>query len=485
MKKYIGITIGPIFDTMNLVSSPSALWASSYIFSYISRSICEKLTEKYGITEIVSPYFNKNDKTLFVNNGIGLFHDRIIFVKPEGFDIKKIQELRKSIIDDVSQKFDIDNTDGYMDKYIMLVAAEFEAENPLLEGDPILNSLELSKKYVATERKNPILGTFNSTPRGKEEEAKRTARNQRIKEVVKCNLKIDGWQLFKDNENDIKDLESIAKCDDTDKKYNDYCAIVRADGDRIGTIIKGITDFNAFSETCFKYCSAAAELVKDFGGVTIYSGGDDLLAILPCRSEKGTLFDFSFELQKLFNEKFNTYIENTVEPKPSLSTGIFIFYKNFPLYEALSESVDLLFSTAKSRRNCLALNLRKHSGQSVKIIIPNGSLTKVIELKDKILGNADKDEIILSALQKISLFNELFDLANTDEQIKNLFINTFDASYHIGNDFLHNVLAEHYNSYRNTSKTPIYSADETAKFADTFSALLRVFKFYTEKGGEK
>lgn len=30
--KYIAVTIGPIFDTVNLASSLSALWAASYMF---------------------------------------------------------------------------------------------------------------------------------------------------------------------------------------------------------------------------------------------------------------------------------------------------------------------------------------------------------------------------------------------------------------------------------------------------------------------
>ena len=29
---YIAITIGPVFETMDIVSTPSALWASSYMF---------------------------------------------------------------------------------------------------------------------------------------------------------------------------------------------------------------------------------------------------------------------------------------------------------------------------------------------------------------------------------------------------------------------------------------------------------------------
>lgn len=481
-KKYIGITIGPIFDTMDLVSSPSALWASSYIFSFISRSLCEKLTEEYKVTGIVSPYFDKADPTLTVNDGVGLFHDRIIFEKPKDFDVKTVDKLRADVIKDVALRFDINNTNRYLDEYLMIAAAEFEAENPLLEGDSILNSLELSKKFVYAETENPILSTFTSDLSSADEKG---TRNQRIKDVVKHSLQIDGWQLFKDNELGIKDLGSIAHCDDTDRKYNEYCAIIRADGDRIGSIIKGVTDFKTFSKTCFTYCAGAAKLVKEFGGVTIYAGGDDLLAILPCRSETGTLFDFASRLKELFNKAFKAYIDAAADPKPSLSTGIYIFYHKFPLYEALSESVSLLFNTAKSKRNCAAIRLRKNSGQSAELIVPNNSLAKVIELQNVILPGVNDPEIIMSALQKIALFGNLFNGAQTDKQIGNLFANTFDASAHVGNAFLHTTLADHYNAYRPGGSTPVYSADPEEKFADTFSSLLRIFKFYLEKKGEK
>ena len=48
-KNYIGITIGPIFDTMNMSSSPLAIWASSYMFSLLSKTLCKLLVDN-GLT---------------------------------------------------------------------------------------------------------------------------------------------------------------------------------------------------------------------------------------------------------------------------------------------------------------------------------------------------------------------------------------------------------------------------------------------------
>ena len=93
--KYIAVTIGPIFDTINLASSPSALWAASYLFSMLSKNICQTLTEN-GINKekIISPYYDPDDELLNKNDGVGLFHDRIIF-RADDFSIDDFNEKIK------------------------------------------------------------------------------------------------------------------------------------------------------------------------------------------------------------------------------------------------------------------------------------------------------------------------------------------------------------------------------------------------------
>ena len=46
-----------------------------------------------------------------------------------------------------------------------------------------------------------------------------------------------------------------------------------------------------FSKSCMEYTSNAAGLVKEYGGVTIYAGGDDLLFLAPIVSEKDNLMN--------------------------------------------------------------------------------------------------------------------------------------------------------------------------------------------------
>lgn len=508
--KYIGITIGPIFETMSLVSKPSTLWASSYIFSFISKEICRVLVDEKNIPtdSIVTPFYDKASKlsTLIEEGnkkGIGLFHDRIIFEKPESFFLSDITEIKEAVIKTVSKKFNI-NDEAFLKDYIMIAAAEFEAENPIMGSGRILDSLELSKSFVFREKNNPILNVFTSySDDDKEDEKVKKQANEAIKKIVKENLKIEDWQLLK-GEN-IKDLGSIARVDSLKMKYNDYFAIVRSDGDNMSKIISSLSskeDFRSFSGICLNYCYEAAMLVSRYGGVTIYSGGDDLLALLPCRvkteADVKTVFNFAQELAQLFNEKFDGYIRKINEsnnnkddkdkiPVPSLSTAIYLCYKKFPIYEAVSSSADLLFGTAKSIKDCVAVNLQKNSGQSCGLVIPNGMMTELLTLQSDVLTakSSIDDKVLLSASQKLSLFETLFNLADAS-QTENIFINIFDAEFHNNNVFVHEKLPGFYGKIDVKS---FFAFDDEGKKdgnrASVLANVLRILKFFTEKGGEK
>ncbi|NFP65947.1 type III-B CRISPR-associated protein Cas10/Cmr2, partial [Clostridium botulinum] len=56
-KSYIGVTIGPIYKTIQLAKHTGELWASSYMFSYIMKNI---------IKEILKEFEDKNIKNRFI-----------------------------------------------------------------------------------------------------------------------------------------------------------------------------------------------------------------------------------------------------------------------------------------------------------------------------------------------------------------------------------------------------------------------------------
>lgn len=446
---YIGITIGPIFDTIKMTSSPAALWAASYIFSSLTKTVCKILTDEKGpykikCEDIVSPYYNPKEELLNRNNGVGLFHDRIVFKCDENFDVSVMKEVKETAITEIAEQFDIKNVD-YLKEYIMISYAKFKADNPILGSGVILDSLELSKPFVFKEEENPILSLFiNDKLTAEEEKAEdqekpKVGKNEAVKKLVK---EFEGFQLKKltneKGETVLKSLSDITLAANRDYKRSKYYAIVRADGDRMGKIIETLNNDESvrkFSKTCLAYCSDVAETVRKYDGVTIYSGGDDLLAILPCEKDSKTVFDFVSDANNVFNNHFRGY-----NKLASLSFGILIAYNRFPLYEALSESADLLFGKAKQMRNCVAVKIQKHSGQSEGLLIAKPSLQYFTNLLRSVLK--EKETTLLSAMHKVSLFESQFNSARDFTTIHNLFINTFDAEAHEDNTFVHNMLPD-------------------------------------------
>ena len=499
-KDYIAVTIGPIFDTMSLVSTPAALWISSYMFSCITRTICDLLLEN-GVTEeeIITPYYSKTDTELLCkNDGVGLFHDHIIFAA-ENFEIKKFNDIKESMLQKISAEFRLDY--DYLKKYVQIAAVKFKAENPIFGCEHMLNSRELEKPFVAEDTEQPLLKMLF---------ANKDAANEWIKEIAK-NLGIfEKWQLAAGES--IKDLNTIVNTSPKSKekmKKHCYYAIVRSDGDNMSKIISSLSgdgQFRAFSKTCLAYCSAVAEAVEKFGGVTIYAGGDDLLAILPCENKDGkTPFEFIVRANEIFDGFFKTYNKPT-----SLSYGISMCYKKFPLYEALDDSAYLLFGVAKDskRKNCAVVRLQKHAGQSEGLVIPNAALEEFLNLKNEIVkpgvptktssgGESEEERVIVSALHKLTLFESLLKAAKTDaekteeasaqyrENIFTLFSNIFDAKEQ-QSTFLQKRLPDFYYKLETSLKIDAMTNDGVQNNSVTDIAyVLRMLKFFNEKAGER
>ncbi len=505
--KYIAITIGPVFDTINLASSPCALWAGSYMLSMLSKNICIVLTEK-GIKaeDIISPSFNPDDKLLNRNDGVGLFHDRVIFkIDETKFTIEDFSKVKQEAIERTVTMFGFgEKRFDYFKKYFLVSAVKFESEyvtedkdkgieahNPILDSSVALDCLELAKPFQKQNGKNPLLTFYTAD--------NQEHHNQQILQQVKI-LKLTQWQLYKNNKQGIRTLEDVASGKISEelkkkfKKYN-YYAVVRSDGDRIGKIISSLgsdEDVRKFSHICLKYCSKVADMVRNqYDGITIYSGGDDLLALIPVEERNGkTIFHFVKETNQVFIDSFAEYKIDV-----SLSFGIFVSYYKFPLYEALEQSAYLLFDVAKSRRNALAIHFQKHSGQSAGLLIDNVSLEELIHFydgigKQKVIDIKEQDRIFVSAMQKFMLFADIFNTESTMEEVRNVFKNIFDADIHKNNVFLKETLPDFFLKLKdNLSVFPIKNdgleIEKSRDYATTMVYILRVIKFFSESAGER
>jgi len=471
-KNYVGITIGPIFDTMNLSSSPVALWASSYIFSTLSKTVCRLLCEnRLPEDKILSPYYSKDDPLINKENGVGLFHDHIIF-ECDDFDTMLLPDIKCKALSKISDVFGVE--EDYLKEYIMLSYFKFPAVNPIKESCKIFDSFELAKSFVAEDIKKPIQALFDGD--------KYSKNNLLIKTKLIDNL-VD-FQLKK-TETSFKSLEDIVSTGENFKKFK-YYAIVRADGDNMSQIINSLSDtkIRDFSKTCLKYCDSIAKKVEEYNGITIYAGGDDLLAILPCETKHGkNPFDFVNDANAIFNKYFDGYKKAT-----SLSFSVTISYYKFPLYEALETSQRLLFDVAKKEtKNRLAVYLQKHSGQSEGLIISNDLVSSLSDLISYITANKTDSRVYLSIIHKIHLFERIFNNLTSYEEITHATHNTFDSTLHLESTFITYKLPELTELINNNPGKLSALTDKGVKTdtAEILNYMLRICKFYIEKDGDE
>lgn len=385
--KYIALTIGPIYKTLKNAKKPKELFASSYIFSYIMKNIIKEFKDRTFIT----PYI-KDGSIFDENSPVGLFHDRFIFESIDG-DLSKLEMIIINVCNDIASQLRLEH--HQVKEYLQIHYFEKEldnSKNPILELTPYLDTKELFFQISQDE-------TFAKSLRRK---------------------KGDDDNFLTAGKNIIDDLKKLS--------HNNYYCVVHADGDNMSKAIEDKNKIENVSKNLFEYCKESNKLIKDFGGQTIYAGGDDLLFFAPVlnKDKNKTIFELCEKISNIFNTKI---------PSATLSFGISINYVKFPLYEAVENSRELLFAKAKNdQRNNIAFNVTKHSGQSFETII-NKSNKEVYDnflvFTSNIKGGEDMDNFLHSIHHKIDTYKTTINLiANNKEKLQNFFDNYFNESIH-------------------------------------------------------
>ena len=512
MSQYIGITLGPIMDTMSQTSTPAGLWAASYLFSYLAHEI-RKNIGKEGLIQDDLKYDDKNDDKNVENwysKGVGLYHDRIIYEADGEHTLRQAYDAVNNAVENIVQGFEnaiqFDEEKEkireffreYFNIHIISVDVK-EGENFLIRVNDVLDVAELEKNFPSKVVRNPILFLFDGSRTDTGTKGDQIKKNEQIKNsfLVRQKEKTNkyDWVLSNDTEYGIKDLPTIAKAEETylipqkegkDKVYfkpSKYYAVIRADGDNMGTTIKETIskeeDYIDFSKKCFKYGCKTAEIVLKYGGIPIYVGGDDLLCIAPL-------------MQKFDDGKAHTFLEmiqdirqafkNEFSGAPDLSFGVQIQYVKAPLYEALQDSGRLLFGTAKANKpGAFAINLRKHSGQSAEVVIKNigdenGGAVILKQLNELIEKHVNDKEATLKSVGKhISDFETLLNegAKQGDFGIERFFVNMFD----------HDVKEEDRNYIEKITELAKTLNEKTdgGELAETMGRYIRLIKFFSEK----
>ncbi len=367
----VGITIGPILKTILSAKSTGQLWGSSYLFSYISKSICVKCQQRQLIDMLYLPA--EPDDTIV---GVGLYPDRIIFRTVEEQPKAILKEKLKVILDEIFEEvisdvvmgvakdkdtqIDYNLINRYIRRYIQLNYCIVEAlDNPIIEMNQILDSLELNKDIALEEEQN-ILMEF--------------MKNATIKKSF----------LAEDAGVDGEAFPSVDDIAARSRNKTKYYAIVQSDGDGVGAIIKAMKfpekEIHKFSKLLTLYVKHAVDELREYDAEVIYAGGDDLLFFAPLVGRNGKSI---FHLLDCLNEIFKQCIGEEFpdfEANVSISFGVTISYHKYPLYESLSEAQYQLFYVAKKyklgkrEKNATAVKLIKHSGRSLDFIVQHNSV---------------------------------------------------------------------------------------------------------------
>lgn len=510
-KKYIGITIGPIVDTMLDVSSPAATWFASFLFSDITRRLCKKILEEeeFKDTEIYSPYYS--EEVDIYADGVGKYHDRILFsievetTKVEDCMHKIIFQVKKDTAEYMKgiPNYDQESCEEFLEEYLQIhyIIEDEIKKNIIVDLSNRLSALELMKTFPEDNSKNPILRLMLGYEKGKNELIKNGSLYSNVKN--KAQLEQNGT---------IRTIEMIAqsKVASELKRYK-YFAVVNADGDHMGETIKnmGNKELVAFSHKLFQHASNAAEAIKNYGGMTIYAGGDDILFLAPVVGKQGkTIFALCDEICKSFEE----LMKEDTKATPSLSFGIAIQYYKYPLYEALEQSRDQLSvaKTTKDRigeKNATVVELQKHSGQSLNVRVFNENMEKL----DQFIRIGQEDDASERTLHSIiyslenfkALYVELIRNAKRFdvEKFTTVWCHMFDNdSQKMHLDYIAKVvqclyeeciIAErpmiHLKDYAENKNDVV---DENKKSIEelqilAFSKILRLKKFFQEKGDDE
>ncbi len=385
-----GITVGPIFDTISRATVPAALWFSSILFSDLTRRLCQGITEAIPAAKLWSPGFRPSAEA---NDGVGVYHDRVIFsVEMDQAPLREsleavISRAKSETADRFPTAYNREGIKRFLDAYLQIHYLILPDEgmaggNCVQVLTPYLDALELMKSFPASSEMDPFVRLFaNDEARGQDEEA----RNAAIRSSALFPVRDRRYLL--NSRGNIRSIGEIAaNGGDRALKHTHYFAVVNADGDSMGKFLSGLgnEDVERFSTACLEYARTAAGMAADFGGMPIYAGGDDLLFLSPVcgklNGEDATVIDLCHEIGGLFSRTVREAFEGDDRELcfPTLSFGISVQHEKFPLYEALELGRTLLEKAKKSPftdknggvlKHNIALNLRKHSGQSLGLIV--------------------------------------------------------------------------------------------------------------------
>jgi CRISPR-associated protein Cmr2 len=148
-----------------------------------------------------------------------------------------------------------------------------------------------------------------------------------------------------------------------------YYAILAADGDKMGALLNGMKKSDqhiAFSQSLSRFALKAETIVNSHKGFLVYSGGDDVLALLPVTTAIACAADLASEFRQIMEKLLEEQKVPWPEVGGTLSVGIAVVHFLESLQGSLSQA-RAAEQHAKIKRNSLAVALHTRGGEAMKV----------------------------------------------------------------------------------------------------------------------
>lgn len=462
MAKIVGITIGPIIET---ISESKKIYeianASGFFSNIIYEFLCKIKTDAY---DIITPNFKESDKTKNIDEKF--YPDRVVL------KVKDDKREEKEILEDIS------------DIYQSIVGSEkLQTLKDYINFNIIVKELEEGKEKKIFDYLDGV------------ELIKNFSNGYETKDIIKRITE------YLENKKTLNKKFNVNFGSDNENEESGYRAIIALDLDNMGKFSQNkLEETIKISEAIYKYIESLNNFIsKKYDGkqegLVLYSAGDDVLAILNPKH----IFEFIEEACNKLNEIFGGFRNREL----SVSFGIFICYAKYPIKEAIEKAHSRLSKAKKTKdKNAAYILIEKHSGQSIEFNFENlidkneRKFNKSNNYFEYIQSNIsheknnsndveNKERLLNTIVQKVSRDEFIFKTITTssyeknkkDKMIKSYLSELFDAK-------------EEGKEQLGYLEKFLCSIEDKEKFSNEFKQILsffRMLKFYVSrgKGGER
>jgi CRISPR-associated protein Cmr2 len=393
MSYLLAISIGPVQDFIAAARRTADLYAGSQLLMEVTKTIATALKQN-DATLIFPGEPEKGGANKILAEIPTNPQELVSSIKSEArnFLLREWQNAYSSF----SHRNEIDQArgDAQVKDFLEIYAAwvDFEpGEYPeartrverLLAGRKALRDFQQAPQDDATILKSPLDASRASVIRNPESLADATAHHKPLR--LRPSEHLDAISLLKriygvQKSERVIDTRTMARRatnphatpdartfedEDATLEPQPYLAILHADGDRMGALIETKTSTEAhrvLSSTLSGFADGIESIARKHHGFKIYSGGDDVLALLPVN----TAIACARELAQDFSNRL---------PGASLSVGIAIVHYREPL----SISLDHARAAEKAAKNKTAPKSEQGNRLAVALHTRGGAPLTVIE----------------------------------------------------------------------------------------------------------